>query len=57
MYVHIYIYIYICNIYIHIYHALVNGVVWCNPLISFNPLIVWNNPFGVNFPLTEKPEG
>ena len=21
----------------------------------FNPLIVWNNPYGVNAPLTEKP--
>ena len=23
----------------------------------FNPLTVWNNPFGVNVPLTEKPSG
>ena len=23
----------------------------------FNPLIVWNNPFGVDAPLTEKPGG
>ena len=23
----------------------------------FNPLIVWNNPFGVDVPLTEKPGG
>ena len=28
-----------------------DGVVWCNPLI------VWNNPFGVDFPLMEKPGG
>ena len=49
-----YIYTYI---YIYIYHVLVDGVVWCNPLIFFNQLIVWNNPFGVDFPLTEKPGG
>ena len=42
---------------IYIYHVLVDGVVWCNPLIFFNQLIVWNNPFGVDFPLTEKPGG
>ena len=29
-----------------------DGVIWCNP---FNSLIVWNNPFGVDVPLTEKP--
>ena len=29
-----YIYTYI---YIYIYHVLVDGVVWCNPLIFFNP--------------------
>ena len=23
----------------------------------FNPLVVWNNPFGVDVPLTEKPGG
>ena len=23
----------------------------------FNPLNVWNNPFGVDVPLTEKPGG
>ena len=23
---------------------------------TFNPLIVWNNPFGVDVPYTEKPE-
>ena len=23
----------------------------------FNKLIVWNNPFGVDVPLTEKPDG
>ena len=28
----------------YIYHVLVDGVVWCNPLIFFNLLIVWNNP-------------
>ena len=49
-----YIYIYI---YIYIHHVLVDGVVWCNPLIIFNPLIVWNNPFGVDVPLPEKPGG
>ena len=41
----------------NIYHVLVNGVVWCNPLIFFNPLIIWNSPFGVDVPLTEKPGG
>ena len=45
-------YIYILHIYV--YHVLVDGVVWCNPLIIFNSLIVRNNPFGVDFPLTEK---
>ena len=50
----LYIYIYI---YIYIYHVLVDRVVWCNPLIFFNPLIVWNNPFEVNVSLTEKPAG
>ena len=49
-----YIYIYI---YIYIYNVLVDGVVWCNPLIFFNQLIVWNNLFGVDFPLTEKQGG
>ena len=60
IYIYTYIYIYIYTyIYIHIheYHVLVDGVVCCNPLIFFNPLIVWNNPFGVDFPLTEKPGG
>ena len=47
MYIHIY----------HMYHVLVDGVVWCNPLIFFILLIVWNNPFRVDFPLTEKPGG
>ena len=30
------------NVYIHtyIYHVLVDGVVWCNPLTFLNPLIV-----------------
>ena len=42
---------------IYVYHVLVDGVVWCNPLIFFNPLTVSNNLFGVNFPLTEKPGG
>ena len=57
-YIHIYIYIYIYT-YIHIYayHVLVDEVVCCNPLIFFKPLIVWNNPFAVDFPLTEKPGG
>ena len=30
------------------YHAIVNGAV-------FNSLIVWNNPFGVDVPFSEKP--
>ena len=57
--IYIFIYIYILNIYIYIYiyihHALVDGFVWCNPLIFFNPLIVWNNPFGVGVPYSKKP--
>ena len=54
IYIHIYIYIFI---HIYVYHVLVDGVVWCKPLIFFNPLIVWNNPFVIDFPLTEKPGG
>ena len=38
-------------------YVLVDEVAWCNPLIFFNPLIVWNNPFGVDVPLLEKPGG
>ena len=56
LYIYTYIYIYV-YLYIHVYHVLVDGVVWYNRLIFFNPLIVWNNPFGVNFLLTEKPGG
>ena len=52
MYICIY-YIYI----IYIYQVLVDGVVWCNPLIFFNPLILRNSPFGVDVPLSEKPGG
>ena len=57
IYIYIYIYIYTHTHIYHMYHVLVDGVVWCNPLIFFIPLIVWNNPFRVDFPLTEKPGG
>ena len=36
---------------------IVNVAVWSNSLTFFNPLIVWNNPFGVNVLLTEKSGG
>ena len=35
---------------------IVNGAVWSSSLL-FNPLIVWNNGFGVDVPLAEKPGG
>ena len=34
-----------------IHHVIVDGAV------SSNPLIVWNNPFGVDDLFTEKPDG
>ena len=37
------------------YHVTVTGAVWSNPLIFFNSLVIWNNPFGVDVWLTEKP--
>ena len=36
---------------------IVNVAVWSNSLTFFNLLIVWNNPFGVDFLLTEKSGG
>ena len=35
---------------------IVNGAGWSNSLIIYS-LIVWNNPFGVDVPPTEKPGG
>ena len=56
-YIDIHTYTYNIHIHIYVYYVLVDGVVWCNPLVFFVSLIVWNNPFGVNFPLKEKPGG
>ena len=36
---------------------IVNGAVWSNSLNLFNSFIVWNNLFGVDVSLTEKPGG
>ena len=36
---------------------IVNETVWSNSLNLFNQLIVWNNPFRVHAPFTEKPGG
>ena len=40
-----------------IHHVVVEGAVSGNSFIVFNPLIVWNNPFEVDDPFTEKPVG
>ena len=36
---------------------MVDEIIWSNPLLLFNLLIIWNNPLGVDVPLTEKPSG